>query len=228
MKDDVERAGKSRFAVELKHVAKSYGENEVYADLHFQLLHGTFVAVVGPIGSGKTTLTNMIAGIEKPSSGSILLEGREITKLGEDDLARSRSKLVGYVPQIQNMIPELTVAENVELPLHFLGGDLERRAERLGTVLDRVGLRGDSGRKVGTLSVGERQLVSIARALVSDPPILILDEPTEALDPLISEVVLGLLRGDNLTMGKTLLVTTHDKRVTDMARTTLRIRKKIP
>ncbi len=228
LRGEAEPSEKSKFAVELRHVSKSHGENQVYADLHFQLLHGTFVAAVGPIGSGKTTLTNMLAGMERPTSGSIIVEGTEITKLGEDDLTRARARLVGYVPQVQSLIPELTIAENVELPLRFLGMDVERRVERLGTVLDRVGIRGDSGRKVKTLSVGERQLVSIARALVNDPPILILDEPTEALDPLISEVVLGLLRGDNILAGKTLFVTTHDRRVTEMARRTLRIRKRIP
>lgn len=196
--------------------------------MHFQLLHGTFVAAIGPIGSGKTTLTNMLAGLERPSGGSIAVEGQEITKLNEDELTIARTHLIGYVPQVQNLIPELTVAENVDLPLRFLGVDTEYRAERLSIVLDRVGIRGDSARKAGTLSVGERQLVSIARALVNDPPILILDEPTEALDPLISEVVLGILRGDNLTAGKTIFVTTHDRRVTEMARRTLRIRKKIP
>jgi putative ABC transport system ATP-binding protein len=215
----------------LRHVKKSYGvgeENEVYSDLHFQLLHGTFVAVVGPIGSGKTTLVNMIAGIEKPTSGSIIVEGDEITRMEGDALAAFRAKTIGLVPQIQNVIPELTVRENVELPLHFLGVDREKRADRVEQVLDRIGIGGDADRLVETLSVGERQLVSIARAFVNDPPIMLLDEPTEALDPLMSEVILGILRGDNLIAGKTLFVTTHDKRVINLARRTLRIRKRIP
>jgi putative ABC transport system ATP-binding protein len=215
----------------LRHVKKSYGageENEVYSDLHFQLLHGTFVAVVGPIGSGKTTLVNMIAGIEKPTSGSIIVEGEEITRMEGDALAAFRAKTIGLVPQIQNIIPELTVRENVELPLHFLGVDREKRADQVEQVLDRIGIGGDGDRLVETLSVGERQLVSIARAFVNDPPIMLLDEPTEALDPLMSEVILGILRGDNLIAGKTLFVTTHDKRVISLARRTLRIRKRIP
>jgi putative ABC transport system ATP-binding protein len=215
----------------LRHVKKSYGvgeEKEVYSDLHFQLLHGTFVAVVGPIGSGKTTLVNMIAGIEKPTSGSIIVEGDEITRMEGDALAAFRAKTIGLVPQIQNVIPELTVRENVELPLHFLGVEREKRADRVEQVLDRIGIGGDGDRLVETLSVGERQLVSIARAFVNDPPIMLLDEPTEALDPLMSEVILGILRGDNLIAGKTLFVTTHDKRVISLARRTLRIRKRIP
>jgi putative ABC transport system ATP-binding protein len=221
----------NRFAVEVKHVRKTYGpteENQVFSDLHFQLMQGTFVAAVGPIGSGKTTLVNMFAGIERPTSGTIVVEGEEITALGGDALASFRSRTIGLVPQIQSLIPELTIRENVELPLHFSGVSREKRADRMETVLDRVGISSDSDRVVGTLSVGERQLVSVARALVNDPPILLLDEPTEALDPLMSEVVLGLLRGDNLIAGKTIFVTTHDKRVMDLAKRTLRVRKKIP
>ncbi len=221
----------SRFAVEIKHVRKAYGpseENQVFSDLQFQLMHGTFVAAVGPIGSGKTTLVNMFAGIEKPTSGAIVVEGEEITRLDGDALASFRSKTIGLVPQIQSLIPELTISENVELPLHFLGVSREKRADRVEAVLDRVGISNDSERVVGTLSVGERQLVSVARALVNDPPILLLDEPTEALDPLMSEVILGLLRGDNLIAGKTIFVTTHDRRVVDLAKRTLRVRKKIP
>ena len=221
----------SRFAVEIRHVRKAYGpseENQVFSDLQFQLMHGTFVAAVGPIGSGKTTLVNMFAGIEKPTSGAIIVEGEEITGLDGDALASFRSRTIGLVPQIQSLIPELTIRENVELPLHFSGVSREKGADRVEVVLDRVGISNDSDRVVGTLSVGERQLVSVARAFVNDPPILLLDEPTEALDPLMSEVILGLLRGDNLIEGKTIFVTTHDKRVVDLAKRTLRVKKKIP
>jgi putative ABC transport system ATP-binding protein len=221
----------SRFAVEVKHVRKAYGPsegNQVFSDLTFQLIHGTFVAAVGPIGCGKTTLLNMFAGIEKPTSGAIVVEGEEITRLDGDALASFRSKTIGLVPQVQSLIPELTIWENVELPLHFSEASREKRVDRVEKVLDRVGISSDSERVVGTLSVGERQLVSVARALVNDPPILLFDEPTEALDPLMSEVILGLLRGDNLTAGKTVFVTTHDKRVAGLARRTLRVRKKIP
>lgn len=222
---------RSRFAVELRHVRKVYGkqgENEVYTDLAFQLAHGTFVAATGPIGSGKTTLVNLISGLERPTSGSIVVEGTTITDLDDDRLARFRALTIGLVPQVQTLFEDLTIHENLELPLHFIGKNAQERAVAVERVLDRIGLGADSDRVVGTMSVGERQLVSIARALVCDPPILLLDEPTEALDPLLSEVVLGILRGDNLVAGKTILVTTHDKRVTELAKRTLRIRKKIP
>ena len=223
-----ESSAQGKYSVELKHVAKSYGDTEIYTDLHFQLLKGTFVALVGPIGSGKTTMLNMFAGLERPSSGSILVMGRDITRMSEDELGGFRASTIGLVPQVQTLIPELTVRENVELPLHFAKVDGENRQRKVDYVLEKVGIRGEAKRTVSTLSVGEKQMVSFARAMVNDPPILLLDEPTEALDPLMAEVIMGLLRGDNLTLGRTIFVTTHDRRVTELARKTLRVKKTIP
>ncbi len=221
-------AGDGRFSVEVKHVSKSYGDKEIYADLHFQLLRGTFVALAGPIGSGKTTLINMFAGIERPTSGSVTVMGRDLSTMDDDQLAAFRARTIGLVPQSQTLIPELTTYENVELPLHFLKVDRDTRRKKAEAAMEKIGVREDANKTVGTMSVGEKQMVSFARALVNDPPILLLDEPTEALDPLMAEVVLGILRGDNMTDGRTIFVTTHDKRITDLARRTLRVGKKIP
>ena len=196
--------------------------------MHFQLLRGTFVALVGPIGSGKTTMLNMLCGLERPTTGAIIVMGQEITKLSNDELGEFRAGTIGLVPQVQTLIPELTVRENVELPLHFAKIDRDTRQRKVDYVLEKIGIRGESKRIVSTLSVGERQMVAFARALVNDPPILLMDEPTEALDPLMSEVILGVLRGDNMTAGRTIFVTTHDRRVTELARRTLRVKKKIP
>jgi putative ABC transport system ATP-binding protein len=170
----------------------------------------------------------MFAGLEKPTAGTIFVMGQDITQMDEDTLASFRAATIGLVPQTQTLMPELTVYENVELPLRFCKIDSDVRGRKVDGIMERVGIKGESERIVGTLSVGEKQMVSVARALVNDPPVLLLDEPTEALDPLMSEVVLGLLRGDNMTEGKTVFVTTHDKRVMDLAKRTIRVRKKIP
>ncbi len=189
---------------------------------------GTFVALVGPIGSGKTTMLNLLAGLERPTSGSIVVMGQDITKMSDEALGAHRARTIGLVPQVQTLIPELNARENIELPLYFAGIDEETRKKKVDFALEKVGIRGESRRIVSTLSVGERQMVSFARALVNDPPILLLDEPTESLDPLMSEVILGVIRGDNMATGRTIFVTTHDARVTNLARRTLRVRKKIP
>ena len=226
-----QQADRDRFAVEVKHVSKSFGPEggtEIYSDLHFQLLRGTFVALVGPIGSGKTTLINMFAGLERPTAGSIIVLGQDITNMSPDALAAFRASNIGLVPQVQTLIPELTAYENVELPLHFAKVDPYDRRKLAEEAMVRIGIRGEAKRVVGTMSVGERQMVSFARALVNNPAVLLLDEPTEALDPLMSEVVLGILRGENMTENRTVFVTTHDKRVTDLARKTIRVKKRIP
>lgn len=218
-------------AIETEHLRKVFSEpgpREVFADVNLQIEQGEFIAALGPVGSGKTTLINLIAGLNRPSSGSIYIHGIETTRLSENALADLRATKLGIVPQVQNVLDELTVYENVELPLFFLKLNRGSRASRVAQVLDRMGISSEADREVAGLSVGERQMVAIARALAPDPSILLMDEPTESLDPLISEVILELLRGDNLTKGKTIFVTTHDRKIINLAGRTIRVKKKIP
>ena len=186
------------------------------------------MALAGPVGSGKTTLVNLLAGLERASSGSIQVLGKETTRLSARELTALRLASLGLVPQVQNLMQEFTVSQNVELPLFFLGeGERESRLSRVQEVLALMGINADAERKVADLSVGEKQLVSIARAMVKDPPLLVMDEPTESLDPLVSEVILEMLRGDNALRAKTLIIATHDKRIIELATRTVRMNAKI-
>ncbi len=222
---------KARNALEIEHVKKVFAgppTREVFVDANLQIEQGEFIAALGPVGSGKTTLISLIAGLDRPTSGSVYVQGIETTRLSRDAMAHIRARNLAIVPQVQNLLDELTIYENVELPLIFLKLNGESRASRVAEVLDRMGISSESDREVEDLSVGERQMVAIARALAPDPPILLMDEPTESLDPLISEVILELLRGDNLTKGKTLFVATHDKKIINLASRTIRVKKRIP
>ena len=216
---------------QLTHVSKVFLEpkrREVFTDINMRVKRGEFVALAGPVGSGKTTLVNLLAGLERASSGSIQVLGKETTRLSGRELTAIRLASLGLVPQVQNLMQEFTVSQNVELPLFFLGeGERESRLSRVREVLVLMGINADAERKVADLSVGEKQLVSIARAMVKDPPLLVMDEPTESLDPLVSEVILEMLRGDNALRAKTLIIATHDKRIIELATRTVRMNAKI-
>ena len=216
---------------QLTHVSKVFLEpkrREVFTDINMRVKRGEFVALAGPVGSGKTTLVNLLAGLERASSGSIQVLGKETTRLSGRELTALRLASLGLVPQVQNLMQEFTVSQNVELPLFFLGeGERESRLSRVQEVLFLMGINADAERKVADLSVGEKQLVSIARAMVKDPPLLVMDEPTESLDPLVSELILEMLRGDNALRAKTLIIATHDKRIIELATRTVRMNAKI-
>lgn len=219
-------------AVRLMHVRKGYpaidGLQLVFEDVNLEARNGEFIALSGPIGSGKTTLLNLIAGLDRPDAGLVYVQGEETTEMKAETLARFRATRFGIVFQTQNLVPELNVYENVELPLFLSGMKPPDRAQRVEAVMNRIGISGDAEREVNSLSVGEKQMVAIARALVTDPPIILMDEPTEALDPLMREVVLGFVRGDNLLHKKTVIVATHDRKIMEFAHRTVRIKKLIP
>jgi putative ABC transport system ATP-binding protein len=176
---------------------------------------GQFVAVVGPSGSGKSTLLGLIAGLDDPSSGRILIDGADITGLGEDALARLRGQKIGFVFQSFHLIPSLTALENILVPMEIAGRrDAGVRAK---TLLDEVGLQGRGHHYPSQLSGGEQQRVAIARALSNDPVIVLADEPTGNLDSANGRHIVELLLAINRTRGTTVVLVTHDAELAALA-----------
>jgi putative ABC transport system ATP-binding protein len=194
-------------------------------DLDLTVARGEFVALMGPSGSGKTTLLNLIAGIDRPTSGSLRVAGTELTTLSRSALARWRGEHLGYIFQLYNLIPVLTAFENVELPL--LLSDLSRpqRRERVMLALEAVGLTDRAAHYPRQLSGGQEQRVAVARAIVADPDILVADEPTGDLDAQTAAATLELLSRLNREMGKTFVMVTHDPKATRIATRTLHLEK---
>jgi putative ABC transport system ATP-binding protein len=186
---------------------------------------GDFVSLMGASGSGKTTLLNLIAGIDRPTSGQIVVNGQDITRLSRTGLAHWRAAHVGYIFQLYNLIPVLTAYENVELPLLLLPLSRAERRKRAGIALEAVGLSDRADHYPRQLSGGQEQRVGIARAIVADPAIVVADEPTGDLDAETTEQVLDLLRRLNAELGTTFLLVTHDPRAAGIARRRLRLEK---
>jgi putative ABC transport system ATP-binding protein len=178
---------------------------------------GEFVALMGPSGSGKTTLLNLIAGIDRPTSGEVIVAGTDVAKLSESDLARWRSTNVGFIFQFYNLIPVLSARENVELPLLLTSLSKRERRERALTALKVVGLADRSEHYPRQLSGGQEQRVAIARAIVADPKVLVADEPTGDLDARSAEEILALLETLNRDFRKTIVMVTHDPRAAHRA-----------
>ena len=203
----------------------SYENNTIFSNVNLEIQSGEIIAAKGTIGSGKTTLLNLICGIMKPDSGRIYIDKYDITKLSSDKLSTLRAKIFGIVPQKTNLVPELSISQNLELPLMFSGIDKNKRQSIVNQTLDKLGLISLSDRLAGTLSVGESEIVSIARSMVNDPPILLMDEPTEGLDPIISEMILSLIRGDSIMNQKTVFITTHDERILNIANRVIQVKE---
>jgi len=180
---------------------------------------GEFVALMGPSGSGKTTLLNLIAGIDRPTSGRITVAGTEVARLSESALARWRSRTVGFIFQFYNLIPVLTALENVQLPLLLAPLSRKERRERALTALRIVGLEDRSAHYPRQLSGGQEQRVAIARAIVADPKVLVADEPTGDLDARSAEEILTLMETLNRDFKKTIVMVTHDPRAAQRAHT---------
>ena len=176
---------------------------------------GQFVAIVGPSGSGKSTLLGLLAGLDAPTSGSVVIDGTDITALGEDALARLRGEKIGFVFQFFHLIPSLTAFENVAVPMEIRG--TPNAAARARALLEEVGLTGRAHHYPSQLSGGEQQRVALARALANDPPILLADEPTGNLDTKNGHLIMDLLRSIHQTRNTTLILVTHDQELAAMA-----------
>jgi putative ABC transport system ATP-binding protein len=207
--------------VEVAAVRKVYRrdtqEIPVLAGIDLTVPEGEFVALRGPSGSGKTTLLNLIAGIDRPTSGTVRVAGTDLGTLSENALARWRSRHIGFIFQFYNLIPVLTAAENVELPLLLERLSRRERRERALLALKVVGLADRSQHYPRQLSGGQEQRVAIARAFVSDPKVLVADEPTGDLDAKSAEEILDLMGTLNRDFKKTIVMVTHDPRAADRA-----------
>ena len=207
--------------VSVKEVTKVYKrgseELKVLDSLSLDVPEGEFVALMGPSGSGKTTLLNLIAGIDRPTSGAVVVGGQDITVLSEGDLAKWRSRSVGFIFQFYNLIPVLSAVENVELPLLLTNLSKKERRERALTALKVVGLADRSSHYPRQLSGGQEQRVAIARAVVTDPQVLVADEPTGDLDAKSAEEILNLMETLNRDFKKTIVMVTHDPRAAERA-----------
>ena len=215
--------------IEIRDVSKIYERGkqkvEVLHHIDLDVAQGQFLALMGPSGSGKTTLLNLIGGLDSPSGGSIAVGGQRIDNLGASALAKWRASQVGFVFQFYNLMPMLSAQRNVELPLLLTRLSAGERRKRAAIALELVGLADRASHKPTELSGGQQQRVSIARAIVSDPTLLVCDEPTGDLDRQSAEDVLTLLRALNRDHGKTMLMVTHDPKAAGYANQTLHLDK---
>ena len=208
--------------IEVVDLSKSYQRDSleipVLRNISLKIAEGDFLAFMGPSGSGKTTLLNLIAGIDKPTSGKIFIGDTDITELSETELAVWRSQNIGFIFQFYNLIPVLTALENVELPLILTPLSRKERRSHAETALEVVGLGERMHHYPRQLSGGQEQRVAIARAIATDPAILVADEPTGDLDKVSAEEVLELMHRLNRELNKTILMVTHDPRAAERAR----------
>jgi putative ABC transport system ATP-binding protein len=215
--------------VAIRNLSKYYVRGDqvipVLVDIDLDVNAGDYVALMGPSGSGKSTLLNLIAGIDKPSSGGISIAGVDITQLSDADLALWRSTNVGFIFQFYNLMPVLTAYGNVELPLQLTSLGRRERRERVDTALALVGLSDRATHRPNELSGGQQQRVAIARALITDPTLIVADEPTGDLDRVTAEEILGLLERLNRELGKTIVMVTHDPKAAEKAHRLIHLEK---
>jgi putative ABC transport system ATP-binding protein len=208
--------------IEINNISKSYWRDSfeipVLNNINLEISQGEFLGLMGPSGSGKTTLLNLIAGIDKPNQGEVIINGINVSSMGESALAKWRSDNVGFIFQFYNLIPVLTAFENVELPLLLTKLSKAERRKQAETALTIVGLEDRMDHYPKQLSGGQEQRVAIARAIVTDPLILVADEPTGDLDKISAEEILTLMARLNDEFKKTIIMVTHDPRAAEKAK----------
>lgn len=201
--------------LKIENLSKIYGtgENRVVAldNVSFSVPKGQFVAIVGPSGSGKSTLLHILGGVDRPTSGKVYLDGQDIYKSSEDQLAIFRRRQVGLIYQFYNLIPVLNVTENITLPVLMDGKKVDK--ERLSEIIEMLDLKGREKHLPNELSGGQQQRVSIGRALINNPAVILADEPTGNLDSNNSKEIINLLKESNRSFGQTLIVITHDESI---------------
>ena len=215
--------------VSLRGISKSYHRGDqvlqVLSDISFDIARGEFLALMGPSGSGKSTLLNLIAGIDKPDAGELLVGGTDIVRLGEAELAGWRAGHVGFIFQFYNLMPVLTAYENIELPLALTSLTRRERREHTEAALEMVGLTDRMTHYPSELSGGQQQRVAIARAFITDPTLIVADEPTGDLDRHSASDVLALLRRLAGDLGKTIIMVTHDRKAAESAHAIMHLEK---
>ncbi|WP_396587605.1 ABC transporter ATP-binding protein [Bermanella sp. R86510] len=207
--------------IETRELTRHFGKGETLVKaldgISLTIQQGEFTALVGPSGSGKSTLLHLIGGLDEPTSGQILLDGHNISDMNETQLSRFRRDHIGFIFQAYNLIPVLNVAENIEYIMLLQGIEKQTRQKKISTILKRVGLEGKEGRLPSQLSGGQQQRVAVARAMVSEPRIILADEPTANLDSQTGSDLIALMRELNQEQGMTFVFSTHDLKIMEQA-----------
>lgn len=213
----------------IQNVSKEYRRGDiavpVLQDMNLELFPGDYVALMGPSGSGKSTLLNLIAGLDQPTSGDVFVCGQELARVSQGQLSKWRARHIGFIFQMYNLIPVLTAYENVELPLTLTPLNRKQRADQVKTALGIVGLADRMDHYPRQLSGGQEQRVSIARAIATDPTLIVADEPTGDLDRESGNEILDLMGRLNEEFSKTIVMVTHDQKAADCAKRTLHLEK---